>query len=237
VACWTVRIEGAPFDIEDYPDWFPNGPVRATRRDDGIYILADRFEQLTDSTEVHESALGLLDELFAIVSLLQTNLQKPRIATIFREEDDGTRQGFVQVSARVAARSKARGSATVAGKEEGARGPTAAQRLAQGLGVDRHLSLAISLWADPVRTWPRLYRILEEVELYLGHPVSKEGWCRRNERERFTQSANHPAAAGADARHAERNAPPKKPLTLGEATAFVSEMLRHGLLLAGTRAI
>ena len=114
---WTVRIEGAPFDIEDYPDWFPKGPVRAVKREDGVNLLADGFEQLADSTQVHEAALGLLDELFSVVSILQPNLQKPTIATVFREEEDGRRQGFVQVSARISARSKVRGSATVVGKE------------------------------------------------------------------------------------------------------------------------
>ncbi|MFH1833545.1 MAG: hypothetical protein ABH877_00855, partial [bacterium] len=182
---------------------------------------------MTDSTQVHDAALGLLDELYAIVSLLQPNLQKPHIATVFREEDDGRRQGFVQASAKITARSKARGAPTVVGREDEPRGPTVAQSLLLGLGTDRHLDIAASLWADPLRTWPRLYRILEEVESYLGHHVSNEGWCSRKQREQLTRSANHPATAGADARHAERNAPPNKPMTLDEATALVGDMLRR----------
>jgi hypothetical protein len=71
---------------------------------------------------------------------------------------------------------------------------------------------------------------MEEIENHLGKNVDVAGFCSRNQRERFTRSADHTDVAGDDARHAQekRNAPPN-PMSLKEAIDFVEGLLRRAL--------
>lgn len=224
-----VKIEGDRFDIEEFPRWFPDGEVRAVEIDGDVFLECERFEQLSDHTEVFAAALGELNDLFAIMSLLVPNVARPQIATIIREHDDGSHDNFLQLSGTMSARSKMYATAGIVGEGQGAGKRTQAQDLLAGLGVDSHLDLAVSLWADPERTWPRLYRIMEEIERYLGRSIVEAGFCSDNQRERFTRSANNPAIAGRDARHARPFIPPQKPMDLTEARMFVSNLLSRAL--------
>jgi hypothetical protein len=124
----------------------------------------------------------------------------------------------------------------VDGIEEALQRPTQAQILLSGARMDDNLKFAVSLWGDPLRTWPRLYRVLEEIERYLGQPVQKAGFCSDNQRERFTRSANAAKIAGKDARHAlDKFIPPKNPMDLKEATAFIGRLLQATLARAAAR--
>ncbi len=90
--------------------------------------------------------------------------------------------------------------------------------------------MALSLWADPIRSWPRLYRVLEEIEQHLGQRVDGAGLCPFNQRQRFTHTANTAEVAGSDARHATgKFAAPGNPMTLPEATDFIGQMLLGSL--------
>jgi hypothetical protein len=95
---------------------------------------------------------------------------------------------------------------------------------------NQHLEIALTLWADPARPWPRLYRILEELELHIGKPADKAGLCSANERARFTRTANTAEVSGADSRHAlSKYAPPPDPMSLEEATRFVGRIFSEVL--------
>jgi hypothetical protein len=102
--------------------------------------------------------------------------------------------------------------------------------LLEGSRSNPHLRLATLIWADEIRTWPRLYRVLEEVERSLGSTASKVGLCSDNQRDRFAHSANSAEVAGKDARHASgKYKPPDKPMSLDEATSFVGCVLEQSL--------
>ncbi len=93
-----------------------------------------------------------------------------------------------------------------------------------------HLHEAIKVWADPIRTWGRLYRVVEEMNKHFGQPVNKAGLCTEGELKRLTHTANTAEAAGVDARHASKSFDyPKNPMTLEEATSFVSSLLENAL--------
>ena len=68
-----------------------------------------------------------------------------------------------------------------------------------------NLDQALKVWADPMRTWPRLYRLLEEIEGHLGKSANAAGLCSGKERTRFRQTAESPEVAGVDARQASGN--------------------------------
>jgi hypothetical protein len=73
--------------------------------------------------------------------------------------------------------------------------------------------------------WPRLYRVLAEIEQYLGKRVDAAGFCPTNQRERFTRTANTAEVSGSEARHAiGKSVAPSNPMSLSEATAFLSQI-------------
>jgi hypothetical protein len=70
---------------------------------------------------------------------------------------------------------------------------------------------------------------MEEIKKHFGKPVDKVGLCSSAELVRFKRTANT-AAAGLDARHASGlYKPPDKPMSLEEATSFVSRLLYGAL--------
>jgi hypothetical protein len=222
---WLVKLEGA--DAEVFPFWFPDGDVHAVAIDDTVYLAGPLFERLSGPVEVHHVALDVLDEFFAVASLSDLSIVRPRLDIVVRERDDGRREPWVGGS----------GVASLPRLRYGGRAqsPTQAQTYRLGLGAKRHLDIAVCLWANPERAWWRLYRIMDEIEAYLSVSVSKAELCSDNERDRFTHSANHPAAAGNDARHSgEKRDPPKDPMSLEEAISFVAKLLSLALSLAAS---
>ncbi|MDO9067717.1 MAG: hypothetical protein Q7W05_04595 [Deltaproteobacteria bacterium] len=227
MARWLIRLEGENFDLEEFSYWFPDGEICAMTDNGSTYLTGPGFNALTDARKVHEAALVALDECFAIVSLLQSNVRRPNIGAVVREEDDGSKKGCVFGSARLVGRSKMHVKSTIVGADMNLRVPTQAQVLLGAVNTDRHIQMAISLWGDSHSTWPRLYRILEELEASLGMKVHEAQLCSRTQRSRFTRSANAAEVSGHDARHAGgRYQPPSDPMTFDEARRFVAELSR-----------
>lgn len=222
---WLIALEGDSADLEEFPYWFPSGGVHAIAEGRSVFLTGPSFLPLSRPEDVRDLAAQVLDEFSSVISLLWPSLQAPRLGTVFAESEDGTRHGtqFGMVGTAVS-RTKLRGTLS------GTSGPTQAQRLLTASQSAPHLSTALLLWADPVRTWPRLYRLLEELKEHLGQPVSKAGLCSANELTRFTQSANSADIAGMDSRHASgRCKPPARPMNLEQATSFAREMLTKAL--------
>jgi hypothetical protein len=230
MARWLVELEGESFDLDEYPYWFPAGEIFAVADGENVFLAGGAFEMFQEAGQVRERALQAVDEFSAVIALLLPSLQRPKVGTVFREADDGSRTGHVFLSGSVRARSKARATLSVTGTPQADPGPTQAQMLLEGSRSNPHLQTAILIWADENRTWPRLYRILEELERFLREPASKAGLSSGHERDRFTRSANAPEVAGKDARHAAgKYEPPGNPMSLDEATSFIRSLLEASL--------
>lgn len=230
MARWLVQLEGERFDLDEFPYWFPAGEIFAVPDGEEVFLAGDAFEMLEHAGQVRERALQALDEFAAIIALLWPSFRRPRIGTVFREADNGSRAGHVFLSGTVQARSKARATLSVSGTPQTDPAPTQAQMLLERSRSNPHLQTATLIWADENRTWPRLYRILEELERFLLEPASKAGLCSVGERDRFTRSANAAEVAGKDARHASgKYMLPSNPMNLNEATPFVRRLLEASL--------
>jgi hypothetical protein len=169
-----------------------------------VYLTGAALEQFKTPSDVRDAALQILDELCAVVSLLWPPFQSPRVDVVYRVHGDGRRTEHRILDARTGHfRIKGRLPSLVAPSEAQQNQSTQAQDLLAASRAGPHLSTALLLWADPLKTWPRLYRMVEELEQHLGGPVSKFAFCSGNERERFTRSANTAAVAGKDSRHAD----------------------------------
>lgn len=231
MARWLIQLEGDRFDLEEIPVFFPDGEVHAIDTDGFVYLVGEALEGFADAVKVREAAMQALEEMSAAIGLLWPDFRKPAIGRILREGENGKEVHGVLVAELGTMRMKARGAVlTVSGVEPEPPGPTRAQRLVAGSKTNRHLEVATLLWADSVKTWSRLYRVVEEIEGYLGQPVDKASFCSDNERKRFRRSANSAEIAGKDARHGlGKWDPPKNPMELAEATSFARELLRCAL--------
>jgi len=234
---WLVKLEGDRFDLEEYPYWFPQGDAYAITLDEDVYITGTAFDKFTSAAQVKDSAVQILDEFSSVISMLSPGIRRPKIDHIVYEEENGTRQVHHILSVEpMVMRSKLRATLSLGeGGLDSCRGPTQAEQLLSASRQDRRLQLIVSIWADPVRTWPRLYRLLEELEAFLGTPVDTASFCTEAERGRFTRSANSAEIAGKDSRHrGGKFTPPKNPMSLNEAVAFIRALIIKALRQAGS---
>lgn len=107
------------------------------------------------------------------------------------------------------------------------------------------LDMVLRLWSEPLRTWPRLYRIMEEIDLAFEDAAGQYA-CERLASEclivspeqylRFAHSASEARKAGREARHAEGKAINKAAMKLSnpwmeddEAVRFVQHAVIRAL--------
>jgi hypothetical protein len=222
-----VQLVGERFDVEEFPRLFRTGDVHAIEEADGsVFLVGDTLEKFTDPRDVHAAADAALSKMFGVASLLVRNLRRPALSDgLQRERADGRRDITVLVSG-VEALIKGGFIGFTIGNSPARSEPTEGERMLTVATQYPALDAALELWGNGTLTWPRLYRILEEVERgYLGAPVDRTGFCSDAQRGRFTRTANT-SAGGVDSRHAGgRYEPPADPMTVDQAQAFIRSVL------------
>lgn len=68
-------------DLKGFPFWFPTGDVFAFAEAESVFLTGPAFERFRDAVEVRDAAQQVLDDFFAIGSLLWPPLRAPRIGT------------------------------------------------------------------------------------------------------------------------------------------------------------
>lgn len=225
---WFVELDGDPFDVEEFPFWFPEGVSPcALKEGDKVLITSSEFEGLHEPGQVQELAETLLDELFATIRLLQAGVRRPTLGTVWRQSASGEREGFALVAAHITGRAKLR--ATFATNSPNTP-QTQARSILRAARSDRHLHVAMTILALPYATWPHLYRCVEEIEQSLGSGVVEAGLCDRPTIRRFRRTINTGETGGLDARHRLGNAEPlSDPMSLVEAMGLVTGLLSQAL--------
>jgi hypothetical protein len=110
--------------------------------------------------------------------------------------------------------------------------------IAQLAATDTSVAKAMSLLAAPDhKSWVGMYRIHEVVEADVGSEsaLKKRGWGSLQDLKRFKHSANSVTVAGDSARHGnEVKQPPKHPMSVDEAAAYLNYVLQSWLSSKGT---
>lgn len=227
---WLIRLQGEQLDLEEFPKWFPNGDVYAIKEDEGYYLTGPALDAKADADTVLTRAAQALNEYSAVVSLLWSAFRKPSIGQVIREDDAGKRSAYIFVSGIAAGRSKMSGVLVDASGKAAAPSTTQAQDLLAASKRSSNLREALKVWADPIRTWGRLYRVMEEIERHFGKPVDQVGLCSNAELVRLRRTANTAESSGLDSRHASGLfKPPSDPMSLEEATSLVGRLLERSL--------
>jgi hypothetical protein len=223
---WFIVLDGQPEDLRALAAHFPNGDVHVMEREGRFVLTGSAFDQLSGDGEALTMARAKLKELSGIVILFSDAFRLPRVGSVEHIDAAGRHTVGVFLEERATIRDTRLFPPAVQPEGDATAAETAAQSLLPKAAAHPRSLEALRLFAEPELTWPRLYRILEELERHLGSSVNVIGLCTDAQRDRFRRSAQVPEVAGADARHAGgQYQPPPHPMTFGEATAFIRGLL------------
>jgi hypothetical protein len=198
---------------------------------DKFFLVGKLFNGLSDHTDVRSAAEDEIEIMSAAIRLNCGGLGiRPAIGSIYLIHNTGAGHVFAPGSNLTIAT-----SLEIRVFDRHDQRPTTMQRCVEVSRGNQSLHMAMILWADSNRTWPRLYRNLEEVEsVFDGRKIHDMGLVTKAQRDRFTQSANCHEVAGPDSRHGPKGwSPPKNPMRIQEAEKFISGILGQALSLYG----
>lgn len=218
---WLAEVLGDPFYTHDLPYYFATGPSFAVKDEQDVWLLSDRFEPSASASQIMAIADEVLDELAGSLSVFLGHFIRPNIGRLYFINADGSRRGHHVLRADgLIARSKARSALSPA------EAPTVPKQFLSVAARSPHLRSAVLLWSSELRTWPRLYRVMEEVQQHLEGAPHQFGLCSKAEFELFKRTANSAEAVGLDARHAlGLFVPPSQPMSISDATNLVARVL------------
>lgn len=85
---------------------------------------------------------------------------------------------------------------------------------------------ALAFFGNGPPSWPEMYAVYEIIQDDIGGNVEDRGWSMKAKRELFERTAQHPEAAGTEARHGEfPHPPPDEPMSLQDARNWIREVL------------
>jgi hypothetical protein len=224
---------------------FDSPACRFTREEDGGYCLtAERFEKLTDYTEVAESARKLVTMMAAIAKMKSdTDFQRKEpnndnqvIGSIREYFGDGDKYNLVVFGETITATCEVCGGTVIIRDKDGNIVPQAPQVD----WYDDYLNRCDVWINNPVifkaldcfaeKTTPRTLRLVYEIvrddEGGKEALLKNNNWVTRNELSAYTRSINHPDMEG-EALHV-RNPASKNhyiPMKLNETRKFLAERL------------
>lgn len=240
---WMAKLEGNQNDLEYFEKLFPSDPAIVVKQDNTYYLKGTLFDSCNDWERCLEFARDRLEMMIGVARLQSSDeAMDVRVGSVVQVGHDGIRQEFVDTSLTI--------HVAVSCRIFGSERPTTAEQLINNaIGTDS-LEMALRLWSEDSRTWPRLYRIVEEICSVFARPSkrpSKQHLSNilfnhqlvdnKDDVYRFLNSACNPQSGGKDARHSEFfSKPPEQSKRLAnhtmshrEAVGFVASVLSRAL--------
>lgn len=226
---WSVELRGERFDLEDLPRWTSGGKVRVISRGGSWFLVSPMLEELQDAGEVRLRAEELLSLVNGMGRVVQSNFRPVSLGNVHRRDSDG-RGAIIALVGAAEGRSKALVTLVIRG---------AAQLDPQiGLmngGIDAALESEetqrlLLFLGQPDLTWNDLYRAYEVLKpLGIDHLLKRSG-VKKDEKKRFSHTANSFSALGLAARHGVKDEdPPPVPMTFREARSLIIRLAKAWL--------
>lgn len=240
LSSWFVQIQGSQRDLEHLTEHFTleSSLVQHDEQSHGFVYESKAFSPCRTSEEV----LKIADEHFLILSgifkLVRESMELLRSGAVYRTNEAGGRDIFVQLSEGAQMRAECGVLGTTVTDSQGnvvfmpppAPRTTALFKLAFS---KPELAKAMRLLSAPdAHSWVNLYRIYEVIEADIGgeHSLKTRGWGSSQDLKRFKHSANSVTVAGDAARHGkEQDQPPKNPMSIDEARAYTNYLIEAWL--------
>lgn len=240
---WQTQLEGDIRDLEYSAKIFEAGPRRVLRDRQGAGYLyeSDAFSTCTTSEEVEGIAKDELSVLSGILKLERGASDNLRYGAVFGQNQNGGRDIFLRIQSVQASGEIGAVTVTVndaSGNEVSRPVPPLRSVVLLQLAITNPAIAKVMrlLSAADVVDWVGLYRIHEVIELDVGGEdrLKKQEWISANNLKRFKHSANSVQVGGDQSRHGkEPNDPPKNPMTVIEAKAYVKDVVQAWLATKG----
>lgn len=243
-AYWEVAIQGHSMDLEYLARRFKSGPVVVVRRDDqnGYVLRLAEFANCPDSESVLAAAERQLVLLTGVLKVDRNAVDPLKAGAVYKKHPGGGLDVFVFVRDTLQVRIDVGEPIVAVTDSDGRVLPqpiveSRSVRIMRLCATDSAVEKAMRLVAAAdARSWVGLYRIYEVVESDVGGQAAlgQESWGSETDQDRFKHSANSVTVAGDHARHGkEYKQPPKDPMTLEEAGAYVDGVLKGWLASKG----
>ncbi len=240
---WRVRLKGEAFDLEDLVELITSPDLRVVNEGADFFLESATFDRLDGSVDVLQEAQWLLPRLNGAGKLKRHGFRDVDVDGHLIEfpVSGGERKELV-LGGSITPRGRVTHIVIQAQTLDGRVRLPAATIVVQGqpmpgepgtLETDRWLehadrdpdiAEAIEIFGGRPHDWVNLYRIFEIIEGRAD--IIGSGWASRSETERFTRTANHPDAAGPEARHARSSVqPPPRPMTLEEGVELIRRIM------------
>ena len=241
---WYVHVQGWTPDLEHLARHFAHTAVRVTKDDRGADYLyeSDSFA----SCVTPEAVLALAEEelrvLSGVLKLFRGSPQPLRPGAVCRINAQGGRDAFVRIieSAHAIAEAGLISVSVTDSSRNLVQVPIPPPRTI-GAAVlalrDEAVAKAMRLHAAPdYNSWVGLYRVHEVIEADVGgeHQLRRRAWGSPADLKRFKHSANSVHVGGDSSRHGkEIDRPPKNPMNIDEAAAYLNYVLQSWLTAKG----
>ncbi|HOB66928.1 hypothetical protein [Ottowia sp.] len=241
---WQVQVQGWTSDLEHLVHHFVSTSFRVSKdeRDGGFLYESDAFAACQTSEEVLTLANDELCVLSGVLKMVRNSPEPLRTGAVYRRNAAGGRDIFLHIQETLHARAEL-GEVTVTVTYADGNvitkppPPPRTVAIAQLAVADVSVAKAMRLLAAPDhRSWVGMYRIHEVIESDLGSEsaLKKRGWGSAQDLKRFKHSANSVTVAGDSARHGkEVEQPPKHPMSVDEAAAYLNYVLQSWLSSKG----
>ena len=230
VVTWLVPLEGHQFDLEDLPSLLAGSPVSVVVRDD-VCCLVIPVELIGDG---HDVARVFAEQQIAQINgaarLLWSSSRPVRATdTIFGLDSMGKTVSTVLAVTGGEFRMKGGVVSLVTSNEDPSEPQAgAAAEILAAAARSPAARDALTMLGRPTVTWSELYIVFELVQADVGSRIYELGWVSKSRARWFTRTANSYMALGLAGRHGkDRGAPPRVPMSLGEATTLVHDLVRN----------
>lgn len=228
---WLVRLKGHEFDLEELSNHFRAGVWNVRKdEDDHYYLRSSDFDSLADEEAVRTRALELVERMnWAAKFHSGDGYQPVELDVVTRVDEDGKRMHHITLTSKIEARSRMSAKPTVIREGDSPNAPRPPSEVESIFALaERDARVADALRYFDRGDWVNLYKAWEVVGDAAGgaRNIVTNGWATRDTQSRFTQTAQSRKVLGDEARHAiDKKDPPKNPMTLDEARAFVKSVM------------
>ncbi len=222
---WEVVLAGEVADLRMLTEVFRDSGLCISEREGTEFVIsADAWNALDSAQEVRAGAMETASWLSGSARLTLGTTRSIEAGGVYKVRDDGSRDVFIFVES---GEIRWRGFPATIRVGEEVRYP--AEPVKEHIAVAAKtaaVARALRLRAVDRPDWVELYRMFEIVEHDMGSGIWQRGWAAKAEVDRFTHTANSPAAGDGSRHGVQKKAPPKNPMTLEEASAIVDKILR-----------
>ena len=236
---WIVELVGHRDDLNCFQRWYSEGTVRVIKENDKYFLTGTYLLGCKTADEVIRRAETRL-ELMTAAARLEAASEAVNVKINSAVYVDSAGLYHYHLFLESVTRS------VVSVRCFDSSSPSLPQRAVAIADCDAHLGMALKLWGEAPRSWPRLFLIVEYItysfepdpKKYMSEVLFSEKLIESKEDIlRFRYSACHPDVAGRESRHANGNYKMPQELknlqnptmTHHEAVTLVGSLLRRAM--------